>query len=106
VPISGIRYTLKYPVISLAHAVTSRGVVVPLREIAVESGGSLTFASQPLGDFLAFSYFYRPTYIMLDLLHQIRDSRNTEAGASREFAYPSQAVGKLDFLVKDEGYVG
>lgn len=50
------------------------------------------------GSYYSVSYEYRPRYIVLDLMHQHRDS--TVEGKHYEF--PVQAVAKLDFLIRDE----
>lgn len=49
-------------------------------------------------DIYTISYTYRPVYIVLELMHQHRDS--TVDGVHYEF--PVQAMAKLDFLVRDE----
>jgi len=49
-------------------------------------------------EYYSVAYTYRPRYIVLDLLHQHRDS--TVEGKHYEF--PTQAVAKLDFLIRDE----
>jgi hypothetical protein len=49
-------------------------------------------------DRYAIVYTYRPRYTVLDLLHQHRES--TVQGVHK--AFPVQAVGKLDFLIRNE----
>lgn len=56
-------------------------------------------ASQPdAGSSYTVSYDYRPRYVVLDLVHHHRDS--TVEG--EHFAFPVQAVAKLDYLVRNE----
>lgn len=50
------------------------------------------------GAYYSVAYTYRPRYVVLDLMHQHRES--TIEGLHYEF--PTQAVAKLDFLIRDE----
>lgn len=57
-------------------------------------------ASKPdAGSYYTIVYEYSPQYIIMDLVHQIREST---VGA-QHFPFPLQAVAKLDFLTRDEG---
>lgn len=49
--------------------------------------------------FYSVCYDYRPRYVVLDLVHHHRDS--TIDG--QHYAFPVQAVAKLDFLIRNEG---
>lgn len=49
--------------------------------------------------FYSVGYDYRPRYVVLDLLHQHRDS--TVGG--KHYQFPVQAVAKLDFLIRNQG---
>jgi hypothetical protein len=100
--VQGISYKLKYPALTIDHVITNRNVIVPNSEIAIQTDGTITFGSTIPGTYFSICFLYHPTYIMVDLLHQIRDSRNTVLTIDKELEYPSQAVGKLDFLVRDE----
>lgn len=102
-------YKMKYPVISVSLAMTNSGVVIPTSSITVDTNGQIVFAANSIPDgtaFLTVSFRYRPVYIMIDLLHQVRDSRitvlNTDPNKDQELEFPSQAVGQLDFLIRDE----
>ena len=99
---TGLSYTLKYPVVAVERCVTSRGTVIPLVSIVLHPDGSITLPSALDGDFFSISYFYHPTYIMIDMLHSVRDSRITLLSQDQEVDFPTQAVGRLDFLVRDE----
>lgn len=64
-------------------------------------GGSVEWpgANQPdAGSFYSVCYDYRPRYVVLDLVHQHRDS--TVEG--QHYQFPVQAIAKLDFLVRNE----
>lgn len=50
-------------------------------------------------DYYVISYSYRPRYIVMELMHQHRES--TVDGVHYEF--PVQAMAKLEFLIRDEG---
>lgn len=51
------------------------------------------------GSFYTIGYEYRPRYVVLDLIHQHRDS--TIEG--QHYQFPVQAVAKLDYLLRNEG---
>lgn len=94
-------YKTKYPVIELFSALTSENVVIDPATITIDGDGFLVLPAWT-GDFVSFSYTYRPVYIIQDLLHQVRDSRITDSGVDVEATFPHQAMGRLDFLVRDE----
>jgi hypothetical protein len=95
-----VNYKLKYPALSIERVLSNTGRV--LNPPIIQPDGSVTFAEAPGGDFFSISYFYHPTYIMIDLLHSVRNSRTTVGSADEETNFPTQAVGRLDFLVRDE----
>lgn len=95
-------YKLKYPALSIYHIVTSKNVQIPPETVLVEADGRVTFSAIPPGDFFSICYLYHPTYIIIDMLHHVRDSRNTVLTVDQELEYPMQAAGRLDFLVRDE----
>lgn len=58
------------------------------------------YGNQPdAGSWYTVGYDYRPRYVVLDLVHQHRDS--TVEG--QHYQFPMQAVAKLDYLVRNEG---
>jgi len=71
-------------------------------DFTIDSNGAITWLATTgipdNGDYYSVSYEYRPRYIVLDLLHQHRDS--TVQGTHYQF--PVQAMIKLDFLIRDE----
>jgi hypothetical protein len=98
----GLNYRFRYPVLSIEHLANDNGKPFSITSAIIQSDGSVTFSEKPPGSFFAISYFYHPTYIMIDMLHSVRDSRITVRSKDVEADFPTQAVGRLEFLVKDE----
>jgi len=100
---AGATAQLKYPALSIEKIITNVGKEIPNDSAVVLKDGRIRFSERPVDDFFSISYFYHPTYIMIDLLHSVRDSRITIVGGDdKEVDFPSQAVGRLEFLVRDE----
>lgn len=97
-----LTYKLHYKAIDIAYVVTSKGKAVT-DSATVDEDGSLVLDELPTGDFISVTYTYHPVYLMIDLLHQVRSSRVTKSVEDKEVELPSQAVGRLDFLVRQEG---
>jgi hypothetical protein len=98
------KYKLKYPALALQYAVLDNGTTLPVMSIGIDDAGAITIPTGvPSTGFLSVSFFYKPVYLLIDLVHQIRDSRLTEWTEDKEAEFPNQAVGQLDFLVRDEG---
>lgn len=101
---STVTYQLKYPVVSLTHVFTSDGDSLDVASITVNPNGTIDLpSSYAVGTFLSFTYEYRPVFIVQDLLHHVRDRRQTTLGTDTLTEFPVQAMAKLDFLVRDEG---
>lgn len=68
-------------------------------DLDVQNGSAVWIGSGPdSGAYYTITYTCRPRYVVQDLLHQHRES---SVGTAR-VPFPTQAVGKLDFLVRDE----
>lgn len=74
--------------------------VFPNNSVVISSSGTLSWlgARPDSGSFYSISYTYRPRFIVLDLIHQFRDS----PVAGRQLDFPVNVVAKADFLVRDE----
>jgi hypothetical protein len=92
--------TLKYKVLSIDHIVSNNGTVYS--DATANSDGTISLPTVA-GDFLSVSYYYRPAYIVLDVNHQIRDARTTVRSVDTQTEFPTQAVARLDFLVREDG---
>ena len=71
-------------------------------DVSIAKDGTLVWAgtNRPdAGDYYTVAYEYRPRYVVLDLLHQHRES----TVGNKHYPFPVQAVAKLDFLIRDEG---
>lgn len=51
------------------------------------------------GMFYSLAYFFRPVYIVLDLVHHFRDSPVGPTGPHDMQVFPTQAVARLEFLI-------
>lgn len=68
-------------------------------DVSLQNGALTWGASRPdAGSYFTVSYTYRPRYVIQDLLHQHRES----PVQGRRTPFPTQAMAKLDFLVRDE----
>ena len=102
VPVEGVTYRLKYKVLEIVHIIKNDGTTIEPKAVLVNADGSITFGDTPDAEFLSISYTHRPVYIVQDILHYIRNRRQTEAGSDVLREFPNQAMVKLDFLVRDE----
>jgi hypothetical protein len=71
-------------------------------DFLINSDGELRWLSTTRPDAgtpYAISYFHRPQYIVLDMLHHVRDVRDPD-DVVRE--YPVQALAQLDFNVRND----
>lgn len=100
-------YRLRYAVTEVDYVVTSTGKYIDPSSITVTLDGKVEFSvvepNTLEGDFFAISYKYHPIYIVIDLLHHVRDSRLTVSGVDVQADFPTQAVARLDYLVFDSG---
>lgn len=58
-----------------------------------------------VGQYYAAMYWRRPAYIVMDILHVVRDSLKPEHGSRGteiNYDFGGQIVGQLDFMVRDE----
>lgn len=92
-------YKLRYAAVSVARVVNNLGAVIAATTYRLDTAGQLVFTTLPAGAFIAVSYTYRPAYIVLDMIHHVRDARQTEQCADVMRPFPVQAMAKLDWLV-------
>lgn len=99
-----LTYKLKYPVVDVEYMANNLGAVGNVEGDLVEAtGGNLVFDSTvDQGAFFTVSYTFNPVYVVIDLPHHVRDSRNFVDGSDLQRDYPRQATIKLDFLQRDE----
>jgi hypothetical protein len=81
-------------------------------DYSVDSQGRLVFVNDPGEVYFSVMYFRRPSYIIIDMNHQARTLPSygprgiqTGPGQERTIEFPVMALGKLDFLVRDESKV-
>lgn len=95
----------RYPILTVDYLTwvgrdESLHVAVMDEDFVVNSEREITWVSNnrpDARDYYSLAYFYRPRYIIADLMHQHRDS--TEDGVHKEF--PVQAIGRLDYLIRN-----
>ena len=96
-------YTLKYPATEILGVFIDDGDRAPAGAYSIDEAGRIVFSARPQGNFISVSYKHHPVYILIDILHHIRDTRITVMAEDKEIELPTQAVAQLDFLVRDEG---
>lgn len=98
----------KYPVVEMVRAVDPLGVDYTCgHDFDLTDEGKIDWnvvgGRKPKPSaFYSVSYLCHPRYIVLELVHQIRESQTRQSGPIVRTEFPLQAIGKLDFLVGDE----
>lgn len=96
---------LKYAPRDVFYAswVNRDGLLVRLRHKVdfTVSGNRLAWTTEgpDAGSYYSVAYTFRPRYVLLDMVHEIREQPD-DGGPRRPF--PVQAVARLDYLVRDE----
>jgi hypothetical protein len=95
---------LRYPPLTITRAVGADGTTTYTQGIdftLLENKITWLPNKGPgIGGFYALSYFYRPVYIVLDLIHAIRDTPLARA-QGHMVEMPVQAIARLDYLLAD-----
>lgn len=99
----GLKDTLKYTPIAISYVYWKNRAGALTAFAATDyqiSGNQIEWlVNKPdIGDYFAIRYTYRPRYVFTNLPHQLRDQ--TIKGS--RVVFPLQAIGQLDFMVRDE----
>lgn len=110
---------LKYPAISLSQDAsaglvrvqsgnpTSTIYTIPT-QVTANAQGEVQWiggAGPAVGQYYSVMYWRRPAYIVMDILHVVRDSlapAHGQRGPEINYDFGGQVVGQLDFMVRDE----
>jgi hypothetical protein len=66
----------------------------------------LTTNRPPADTFYSALYFFRPAYIVMDLVHNVRDQKLPQFAGEKTTQmaeFPVQVIGQLEFFVRNEG---
>lgn len=112
-PKAGLTQKLKYLIVD---ETAERGVLRLVSATKVKQrlgidysivNGAIQWTSKPSEKFFSVMYLIRPTYILLDISHHIRQLPTGKTFGKREQTteFPILAAGKLDFLVGRENAI-
>lgn len=92
----------KYEIVSVLTIRDSLRTYTEDVDFEVETHGITWIPGNVPTKFYSISYMYRPVYVVLDLLHAIRDQHVLTEGTDQNRQLPIQAVAQLEFLIGDE----
>lgn len=90
-----VLFKLRYNALSIERVVANSGSVLTGWECA--SDGTLRFSNFPKAQFLSVSYMHQPVYIIVDLLHRVREARVLDGVNNAMAEFGTQGVGKIEF---------